>query len=220
MIYGYENFNSAVPQISELVDSGKYTDYKIDRLFTQEKFKRRDDGRIIPPRREEDEEYIMYNLLKKGDIVITSSLINLSASTDGILKAIKMFLHKGVRIISVLECFDSDLLDRRTFEMIAVVSEKAQRLRHELQKKGIAAAREAGRYGKQVTVSDFPHFEELYLAYQQHALTKTEIAKQLQISRPTLDKLFTQQQLKQKLTTYFKNITDISQSEEQKEGNP
>lgn len=194
MIYGYENLNYQFPQISEMIESGAYTDFILDRIFTLRKFKRTDNGRIIPPNREEDAEEIMYNLLTIGDIVITSSLINFSASTDGILKDLKMYLHKGVRIISVMEHFDSDLLDRQTFEMIAVISEEAQRQRRASQKRGIEDAREHGRYGKQVTINDFPKFEEYYLAYQEHQITKTEMSKRLQISRPTLDKLFAQRQ--------------------------
>lgn len=206
MIYGYENLNYQFPQISEMIKTGEFTECKIDRFFVQQKYKRTDDGRIIPPRREEDEEDVMYNLLEKDDIVITSSLINLSASTDGILKTLKMYLHKGARIISVMEHFDTDLLDRKTFEMIVVVSEEAQRLRRASQKKGIEAAREAGRYGKQMTTEDFPRFEELYLEYQAHNITKSEMAKQLHISRPTLDKLFSQRQ-QQRLSAYVEGST-------------
>ena len=213
MFYGYENLNYDYSQISEMVQSGEYTDFKLDRIFTEKEFKRTNDGRIIPQSTEEDAEEALYNLLVPGDTVITSSLMNFSASTDGIIMILNKYLDKGARILAVKEHFDSDQLDRKTLELFTAVSEEAHRLRRASQKRGIEAAIEAGRYGRQVTIENFPKFEEYYLAFQEHRITKTEMAIKLQISRPTLNKLIFRAQ-QARLAAYAERITKLSKEKE------
>jgi len=191
MTYGYENLNYEFHQVSEIPGFRK-NEGSLDRIFTFKKYKRSDTGKIIPPKLEDDELNNLYNIVESGDIIVTSSLINFSPSTDGILSTLKMLLHKGARVISIMEEFDSDLLDRKTLEMITVVSQEAQRLRRASQKKGIEAAKKAGKYKKSIRVEDLPEFDKYYQEYLNNQITKAEMAKRLGISRPTLDRLLAQ----------------------------
>ena len=201
MIYGYENLNNdAFPQISQMIEAGEYTAFALDRIFRMERFRRTPAGNIIPPKPEEDEEYNLLNFLKEGDIVLTSTLTNFSTTTDGILLTLNEFLHQKARVISVLEDFDSNKLDQKTFEMMINISHKTRQRRWMSQKKGIETARKSGRYGKQVRVEDLPQFEELYQEYKEGKKAKAEIARRLKISRPTLDKLFSQRQMQEGIT--------------------
>lgn len=57
----------------------------------------------------------------------------------------------------------------------------------ERQKEGIAIAKRKGIYKGRKAVS-IPDFKVYYNRYLQREISKSELAKELQISRPTLDK--------------------------------
>lgn len=60
----------------------------------------------------------------------------------------------------------------------------------ERQKEGIALAKAEGKYkGRKEINIDSDTFEMMYSKYMNREINKTELAKQLGISRPTLDKL-------------------------------
>ena len=155
-------------------------------------YKRNPSGRIIPPSKKDDAEQALFSRLMPGDIVITSSLTNLSSSTDGILRTLSIYLDKQVRLISILDEFDSDLIDMYTFQLFRSVSDNVTRNRWLAQRQGIQSSQNAGNYHKKITPDDLPTFDSYYEYIIQHTITKTEAARRLQISRPTLDKLIAQ----------------------------
>ena len=72
--------------------------------------------------------------------------------------------------------------------MIAAINEFERTNLLERQKEGIAIAKRNGKYkGRKPFTSD--KFDGLYSQYLRREITKSELAKQLGISRPTLDKL-------------------------------
>ena len=74
--------------------------------------------------------------------------------------------------------------------MIAAINEFERENLLERQREGIAIAKEEGKYkGRAVKKIDAEHFNKAYADYSSRKISKTELAKQLNISRPTLDKL-------------------------------
>lgn len=72
--------------------------------------------------------------------------------------------------------------------MIAAINEFERANLLERQKEGISIAKRNGKYkGRKPFSSD--KFEELYALYLSREMNKSELAKRLGISRPTLDKL-------------------------------
>lgn len=65
------------------------------------------------------------------------------------------------------------------------------RSRAEAQSIGIAKAAALGKYTgrKNLTINDFPEFAKLHLRWKAGAMSKEKFARQLGVSRPTLDKL-------------------------------
>ena len=61
----------------------------------------------------------------------------------------------------------------------------------EAQRKGIEKAKKEGKYKgkKEIILSDIINFSELYNQYMTRKITKTKFAKEINVSRPTLDKL-------------------------------
>ena len=71
--------------------------------------------------------------------------------------------------------------------MIAAINEFERANLLERQKEGIAIAKRKGIYKGRKAVS-IPDFKAYYNRYLQREISKSELAKELQISRPTLDK--------------------------------
>lgn len=74
--------------------------------------------------------------------------------------------------------------------MIGAINEFERQNLLERQREGIAIAKEKGKFkGGQVKKIDDNLFNEVYAEYKQRKITKVEMAKRLNISRPTLDNL-------------------------------
>jgi DNA invertase Pin-like site-specific DNA recombinase len=56
------------------------------------------------------------------------------------------------------------------------------------QREGIAIAKQQGKF-KGRKIKDVPDFEKQYARYKNRELTKVQLAAELKITRPTLDKL-------------------------------
>ena len=72
--------------------------------------------------------------------------------------------------------------------MIGAINEFERQNLLERQREGIAIAKQQGKYkGKKAIQID--NFEEYYNKYMRRELNKVQLAKELNITRPTLDKL-------------------------------
>lgn len=73
--------------------------------------------------------------------------------------------------------------------MIGAINEFERANLLERQKEGIAIAKAEGKYKGRKEIEVDKKFEEAYKKYLNRELNKTELAKELNVSRPTLDKL-------------------------------
>ena len=75
--------------------------------------------------------------------------------------------------------------------MIAAINEFERQNLLERQAEGIALAKQRGVYKgrKRIKVKDF---DKYYDSYMRHELSKSEIARRLGVSRPTIDRLMAQ----------------------------
>ena len=74
--------------------------------------------------------------------------------------------------------------------MIAAINEFERQNLLERQREGIAIAKENGKYkGRKAIEVEDKVFETEYQKYMAREITKTELAKRLNVSRPTLDKM-------------------------------
>ena len=74
--------------------------------------------------------------------------------------------------------------------MIGAIAEFERQNLLERQREGIEIAKREGKFkGGQVKKIDDDLFNKYYEEYQQRKINKVELAKKLEISRPTLDKL-------------------------------
>lgn len=204
MVYGYENLNVAYQQISELCPNGIYGNLKIDKIYTQKKYKKTPGGRTLPPAKKDDAEYQLLQTIEKGDIIITSSLTNFSLHMEGIFTFLRSLGEKQVRIKSIVEAYDSDLIDYKTFFLFCCIRDSCVRIQQQIRRHGIEQAIEKGNTAKkEIKRSDFSDFDDMLQQYNNGTLTKTDWARTLGISRPTLDRLIYEPQQPQQCVTFY-----------------
>ncbi len=79
--------------------------------------------------------------------------------------------------------------------MIGAINEFERTNLLERQREGIAIAKREKKYKGRKAVT-IPDFEEHYKRYLKREINKSELAKELKISRPTLDKLIAEYKTK------------------------
>ena len=157
--------------------------YEIDRWFV-EKASGKDTNR---PKLQEMLEYV-----REDDTVYVEEFSRLGRSTADLLSIVQRIENAGAKFISTKENFDTSTpAGRLQMTMMAAIAEFERAMILERQREGIAIAKREGKYKGRKAVS-VPNIGEYYQRYMSRQGTKASIAKELGISRTTLDKLFKQ----------------------------
>lgn len=140
----------------------------------------------------------MLDYVREGDTVYIHDFSRLARSTKDLLTIVEKLQNKKVHLVSNKENLDTSTpTGKLMLTMIAAINEFERENLLERQREGIAIAKEQGKFkGCQVKRIDDKTFTEAYERYQRRELTKTQLAAELKISRPTLDKLIKDKGLK------------------------
>lgn len=154
--------------------------YGIEKWFT-EKVSAKDTNR---PKLKE-----MLDFAREDDTIYIHDFSRLARSTKDLLNIVELFQAKGIHLVSNKENIDTSTpTGKLMLTMIAAINEFERTNLLERQREGIAIAKRNGKYkGRRPFTSD--KFDSLYSKYMKRELNKTEFAKELGISRPTLNKL-------------------------------
>ena len=133
----------------------------------------------------------MLDYVREGDTVFIHDFSRLARSTKDLLEIVETLNSKGVHLVSNKENIDTSTpTGKLMLTMIGAIAEFERQNMLERQREGIAIAKAEGKYkGGQVKQIDDKRFEDLYQQYQNRQINKVQFAKELNISRPTLDKL-------------------------------
>ncbi len=126
---------------------------------------------------------------REGDTIHIHDFSRLARSTKDLLDIVEKLTAKNVYLISNKENIDTSTpTGKLMLTMIAAINEFERTNLLERQREGIAIAKANGKYKgrKPVSVEDF---EAHYQRYQHREISKSGLASELGISRPTLDKL-------------------------------
>jgi DNA invertase Pin-like site-specific DNA recombinase len=136
----------------------------------------------------------MMDYVRDGDTVYIHSLDRLARSTVDLLQIVEQLQAKKVELVSDKEMIDtSTATGKLMLTMIGAIAEFERANLLERQREGIAIAVKEGKYkGRQPVKITDKNWEKFYVQYQNREITKTQFAKGLRISRPTLDKLITE----------------------------
>ncbi len=154
--------------------------YDIEKWFT-EKVSGKDTNR---PKLQE-----MLEFAREGDTIHIHDFSRLARSTKDLLDIVEMLNGKGIHLVSNKENIDTSTpTGKLMLTMIGAINEFERVNLLERQREGIAIAKREGKYrgGKRKRIDNF---SEYYTRYKNRQMTKSALARELSISRPTLDKL-------------------------------
>ena len=131
----------------------------------------------------------MLEFCREGDTVHIHDFSRLARSTKDLLDIVELLGKKGVTLVSNKENIDTSTpTGKLMLTMIGAINEFERMNLLERQKEGIAIAKREGKY-KGGKCKEIPNFVEHYNRYKAREISKSTLAKELNISRPTLDKL-------------------------------
>lgn len=154
--------------------------YGIERYFT-EKVSAKDTNR---PQLQQ-----MLDFAREGDTIFIHDFSRLARSVRDLLDIAERLQEKRIHLVLNKESIDTSTpTGKLMLTMIVAINEFERTNPLERQKEGIAIAKRNGVYsGRKPFTSD--KFEGLYSQYISREVNKSEFAKLLEVSRPTLDKL-------------------------------
>lgn len=141
----------------------------------------------------------MLDYVREGDTVYIHDFSRLARSTKDLLTIVEKLQNKKVHLVSNKEnhLIPAPRQENLCWPWLQPINEFERENLLERQREGIAIAKEQGKFkGGQVKRIDDKTFTEAYERYQRRELTKTQLAAELKISRPTLDKLIKDKGLK------------------------
>lgn len=133
----------------------------------------------------------MLDYVRENDTIYVHDFSRLARSTKDLLDIIEFLNGKKVHLVSNKEQLDTSTPQGKLMiTMIGAIAEFEREQILERQREGIAIAKRAGKYkGRQVKRIDEQKFQDCYNRYLKREISKIQLAKELEISRPTLDKL-------------------------------
>jgi len=145
---------------------------------------------------ERDELKAMLDYVREGDTVFIHDFSRLARSTKDLLDIVEYLNKKGVHLVSNKENVDTGTPQGKLMlTMISAIYQFERENMLERQREGIAIAKREGAYKgrKPVEISD-DIFNTEYGKYMNREISKSELAKRLKVSRPTLDKMIKEKQ--------------------------
>ncbi|MGL5803816.1 MAG: recombinase family protein [Cetobacterium sp.] len=190
MILGYVRVSTVEQNEGRQLETMKK--YEVEKVFS-EKVSAKDTNR-----RKLNE---LLDFARETDTIVVHDFSRLARSTKDLLNIIELLQSKNVTIISAKEQIDSSTATGKLMlTMIGAINEFERANLLERQREGIALAKAEGKYKGRKEVS-IPNFGDYYERYLQREFTKVSLAKELNISRNTLDKL---------IKEYLKNSKEVS----------
>lgn len=131
----------------------------------------------------------MLDFAREGDIIFIHDFSRLARSTKDLLDIVEQLNNKGIHLVSNKESIDTSTPQGKLMlTMIGAIYEFERTNLLERQKEGIAISKRKGIYKGRKAIN-IPDFDIHYKRYMNREISKSKLAAELNISRPTLDKL-------------------------------
>ncbi len=138
----------------------------------------------------------MLDYAREGDTIYIHDFSRLARSTTDLLNIVEQLQSKGIHLVSNKENIDTSTpTGKLMLTMIGAINEFERTNLLERQREGIAIAKAQGKFKGRKEVN-IPNFEQHYNRYMKREVTKAQLSKDLNISRPTLDKLIQEHESK------------------------
>ncbi len=139
----------------------------------------------------------MLEYMREDDTVYIRDFSRMARSTKDLLDIVELMKEKKVNLVSTKENIDTSTpTGKLMLTMIGAINEFQRQNILEKQREGIALAKQEHKYKgrKEVKIEGF---ENHYQRYMRREISKAQLAKELNISRPTLDKLIREHESKE-----------------------
>ena len=158
-------------------EGSAFSGIRIDKWFTEKV--RSEPG--------QDVRSAMLKYVRKGDTLYIRDLAQIARSTPDLCQVTEELRKKEVRLISRKEQLDTDLPSgKMMLTMIRVIADFERQTQSERREEGLAFAKEKGvRQGRKPF--EVPDFACYYTLLTEKKIRKCTLAKELGITRPTLD---------------------------------
>lgn len=134
----------------------------------------------------------MLDFAREGDTIYIHDFSRIARSTKDLLNIVEQLNSKAIFLVSTKENIDTNTpTGKLMLTMIGAINEFERTNLLERQREGIAIAVREGKYKGRKAVG-VPDFEKHYDRYMRREVSKAALARELKISRPTLDKLIEQ----------------------------
>ena len=133
----------------------------------------------------------LLDFAREGDVVYVHDFSRLARSTKDLLEIIERLNRKGIHLVSNKEFVDTSTPQGKLMvTMLGAIYEFERQNLLDRQAEGIAIAKREGKYqGRKPVEVDRITWKRNYDRYMAREINKTEFAKIIKVSRPTLDKL-------------------------------
>ena len=131
----------------------------------------------------------MLEYAREGDTIFIHDFSRLARSVKDLLGIVEQLQTNNINLVSNKENLDSSTPQGKLMlTMIGAINQFERENLLERQREGIAIAVKQGKYKvrKQISIKDF---DQHYIQYLNREVSKSQLAKRLNVSRPTLDKL-------------------------------
>lgn len=137
----------------------------------------------------------MLEFAREGDTIFVHDFTRLARSTKDLLDIVEQLKFENIHLISNKENIDTSTpTGKLMLTFLAGIAEFERENLLERQREGIAIAKRNGIYkGRKPICND--KFAELYADYLSRKISKTELAKWLGVSRPTLYRMIREYEL-------------------------
>lgn len=138
----------------------------------------------------------MLEFARESDVIYIHDFSRLARSTKDLLDIVEQLNNKGIHLVSNKENLDSSTpTGKLMLTMIGAINEFERTNLLERQREGIAIAKQDGKYKGRKEVN-IPDFKKHYERYMKREISKPKLAAELGITRPTLDKLIKEYEVK------------------------
>lgn len=138
----------------------------------------------------------MMEFAREGDTIYIHDFSRIARSTKDLLDIVEKLQSKGIHLVSNKENIDTATsTGKLMLTMIAAINEFERENLLERQREGIQIAKKKGVYRGR-TKKNVDKFGDYYNQYMSREINKSELAKKLNVSRPTLNRMINEYETK------------------------
>lgn len=179
MVLGYVRVSTVEQNEARQMETMKK--YGVEKVFI-EKVSAKDTNR---PKLQE-----LLGFARENDSIVIHEFSRLARSTKDLLYLVELFTNKGITLISSKEAIDTSTpTGKLLLTVIGAISEFERTNLLERQAEGIAIAKKAGVYKGRKPIK-IENFAQYYAKWKSREVSKADLMKILNITRPTLNKIF------------------------------